>query len=37
MEINFGLQIEIGGTVMVVDSNTKESVGKITFKIPGIF
>ena len=28
---------EIGGTVMVVDSNTKESIGKITFKIDGIF
>ena len=37
MEISFGLKSEIGGTVMVVDSNTKESIGKITFKIDGIF
>ena len=28
---------EIGGTVMIVDSKTKESIGKVSFKIPGIF
>jgi PQQ-dependent catabolism-associated beta-propeller protein len=28
---------EIGGTVMIVDSTTKEPIGKVTFKIPGVF
>jgi PQQ-dependent catabolism-associated beta-propeller protein len=28
---------EIGGTVMVVDSTSKESIAKIKFEIPGVF